>query len=182
MVLNILAPEFVVAITVGFYHHAYYARRKMKELTKLDSISWSVQHSFFVHMGGFVISNDTRQGECPARSLQTTVLDISASIEMGNRTSQENATSSGDSLAENLQYSSFHFTYPMASYVYFEKRTISRTFRNSSLSRAMAGFNATYFPTVLLLFWSNGVWHRSLSAGLQFFASPCGLWPPVFRQ
>jgi hypothetical protein len=55
MVATILAPELILGKAVGDFVAARRHRRKMRPLAARDGVPWSLNHSYYAQMGGFVV-------------------------------------------------------------------------------------------------------------------------------
>jgi hypothetical protein len=55
MCITILAPEALVTLNLGQPVEAWWAIPQLKQFAKEDNVSWTLTHSLFANMGGFVI-------------------------------------------------------------------------------------------------------------------------------
>lgn len=56
-----LAPEFILGKALGDLSAARYYRDLMQEFAKDDEVEWSLAHSFYANMGGFMGIEDEPQ-------------------------------------------------------------------------------------------------------------------------
>lgn len=66
MVLTILAPEMIVCLWADNLAHSKSELSRLKEFADLDGVPWSLTHSRFADMGGFVLRGTWRQTDTRA--------------------------------------------------------------------------------------------------------------------
>jgi hypothetical protein len=55
MVITVLAPEVLIMLNTGQLFSAKKTVKRLKEFAEQDSVPWSLTHSLFANMGGFVV-------------------------------------------------------------------------------------------------------------------------------
>lgn len=60
MILTMLAPEIIISLAAGDFAHAWKERDRMQEFC---GPKWTLRHSFFVDMGGFIIKGIPRDAQ-----------------------------------------------------------------------------------------------------------------------
>ncbi|CZR55916.1 uncharacterized protein PAC_05804 [Phialocephala subalpina] len=68
MIPTMVAPELLLSFAMGNFAHAKEERDKLKGLIEQDGVPWSLTHSLFVDMGGFVLEAVKDQSEILERS------------------------------------------------------------------------------------------------------------------
>jgi hypothetical protein len=56
MLLTLVAPEILIGLALSQFVAARHGRDKMQELASEDGVEWTLEHSHFADMGGFVIA------------------------------------------------------------------------------------------------------------------------------
>jgi hypothetical protein len=56
MFLTLMAPEILIGLALSQFVAARYGRDKMQLLASEDGVEWTLEHSYFADMGGFVVS------------------------------------------------------------------------------------------------------------------------------
>ncbi|KAE8442737.1 hypothetical protein EG329_002877 [Mollisiaceae sp. DMI_Dod_QoI] len=75
MITTMLAPELLISIAMGNLAHAKDEQRRLKHFIEQDGVPWSLTHSMFVDMGGFVLrgvrneTGTTRRSDTPSREI-----------------------------------------------------------------------------------------------------------------
>jgi hypothetical protein len=59
MVITILAPEVLITLNAGQLSNAWSCVRGLKKLAEEDGVPWTLTHSLFANMGGFVVREFT---------------------------------------------------------------------------------------------------------------------------
>ncbi len=81
MCYTILAPEFLVSLSADSLINAYQSLESLKPFAEEDNVPWTLTHSFFANMGGFVIRSYTpERGKNRGLSFQTRELKDSTHI------------------------------------------------------------------------------------------------------
>lgn len=63
MIVTMLAPEIIISLAAGDFAHAWKERDIMQDYLKAGGPKWTLRHSFFVDMGGFIIKGIPRDAQ-----------------------------------------------------------------------------------------------------------------------
>lgn len=63
MLITVFAPEWLFGLALDHYIGARKSCKELQKLAALDGMPWSVTHSFFANMGGFVLRGNTEKVE-----------------------------------------------------------------------------------------------------------------------
>jgi hypothetical protein len=67
MLLTLMAPEILIGLALTQFVAARHGQGTMQEFAREDGVEWTLEHSHFADMGGFVIRfpDDFRSGDSP---------------------------------------------------------------------------------------------------------------------
>jgi hypothetical protein len=71
MIITVLAPEVLITLNTGQLTWALQELEELKHFAKEDGVPWSLTHSLFANMGGFVVREFTPDRSCDLLSLDT---------------------------------------------------------------------------------------------------------------
>jgi hypothetical protein len=71
MIITVLAPELLISLDAGHLTWAFETLKELKRFSEEDGVPWSLTHSLFADMGGFVVREFTPDRSCDLLSLDT---------------------------------------------------------------------------------------------------------------